>query len=184
VPFGPVVDQEESDWPLVCSRVAEAVASGEADEGIVCCWTGTGASIAANKVPGIRAALVHDAETALGARIWNHANVLALSLRATPIPVMREILEAWYGTPLPRAKPRASGTCSRSRAFGSWRRSTVATAWDERRLRRLQQTLRPTSSNSCIHDTRRTIIAIFCNNRGEVRPFTQSVTNEVRQVKQ
>jgi ribose 5-phosphate isomerase B len=98
VPFGPVADQEESDWPLVCGRVAEAVASGEADEGIVCCWTGTGASIAANKVPGIRAALVHDAQTARGARIWNHANVLALSLRATPIPVMREILEAWYGT--------------------------------------------------------------------------------------
>jgi ribose 5-phosphate isomerase B len=59
VPFGPVADQEESTWPLVCSRVAEAVASGEADEGIVCCWTG--ASIAANKVPGIRAALVQDA---------------------------------------------------------------------------------------------------------------------------
>jgi ribose 5-phosphate isomerase B len=96
--FGPIADQEESDWPLVCGRVAEAVASGEADEGIVCCWTGTGASIAANKVPGVRAALVHDAETARGARIWNHANVLALSLRATPIPVMREILEAWYAT--------------------------------------------------------------------------------------
>jgi RpiB/LacA/LacB family sugar-phosphate isomerase len=73
--------------------------AGEADEGIVCCWTGTGASIAANKVPGIRAALVHDAQTARGARLWNHANVLALSLRATPIPVMREILEAWYETP-------------------------------------------------------------------------------------
>lgn len=96
VAFGPLVDEEESDWPLVCSRVAEAVSTGEADEGIVCCWTGTGASIAANKVPGIRAALVHDAETARGARVWNHANVLALSLRATPIPVMREILDAWY----------------------------------------------------------------------------------------
>lgn len=98
VAFGPVAGQEESDWPLVCGRVAEAVAAGEADEGIVCCWTGTGASIAANKVPGVRAALVHDAETARGARVWNHANVLALSLRATPIPVMREILAAWYNT--------------------------------------------------------------------------------------
>jgi ribose 5-phosphate isomerase B len=67
VAFGPVANQEESDWPLVCGRVADIVASGEADEGIVCCWTGTGASIAANKVPGIRAALVHDAETARGA---------------------------------------------------------------------------------------------------------------------
>ena len=95
VAYGPVAGQEESDWPLVCGRVAEAVGTGEADEGIVCCWTGTGASIAANKVPGVRAALVGDAETARGARIWNHANVLALSLRATPIPIMREILEAW-----------------------------------------------------------------------------------------
>jgi ribose 5-phosphate isomerase B len=98
IAFGPVADEEESDWPLVCAQVAETVAAGEADEGIVCCWTGTGASIAANKVPGIRAALVHDAQTARGARVWNHANVLALSLRATPIPVMREILDAWYET--------------------------------------------------------------------------------------
>jgi ribose 5-phosphate isomerase B len=89
VAFGPVAGQEESDWPLVCGRVAEAVAAGEADEGI-----------AANKVPGIRAALAHDAETARGARIWNHANVLTLSLRATPIPIMREILDAWFKTPL------------------------------------------------------------------------------------
>jgi ribose 5-phosphate isomerase B len=98
VAYGPVAGQEESDWPLVCGRVAEAVGAGEADEGIVCCWTGTGASIAANKVPGVRAALVGDAQTARGARIWNHANVLALSLRATPIPIMREILEAWFDT--------------------------------------------------------------------------------------
>jgi ribose 5-phosphate isomerase B len=98
VAFGPVADEQESDWPQVCGRVAETVAAGGADEGIVCCWTGTGASIAANKVPGIRAALVHDAETARGARVWNHANVLALSLRATSIPVMREILDAWYET--------------------------------------------------------------------------------------
>jgi ribose 5-phosphate isomerase B len=107
VAFGPVANEEESDWPLVCGRVAEAVASGEADEGIVCCWTGTGASISANKVPGVRAALVHDAETARGARIWNHANVLALSLRATPIPVMREILEAWYETPSSEGKAQS-----------------------------------------------------------------------------
>jgi ribose 5-phosphate isomerase B len=98
VAFGPVAGQEESDWPLVCGWAAEAVAAGEADEGIVCCWTGTGASIAANKVPGVRAALVYDAYTARGARVWNHANVLALSLRATPIPVMREILDAWFDT--------------------------------------------------------------------------------------
>ncbi|MDW8326218.1 MAG: RpiB/LacA/LacB family sugar-phosphate isomerase [Anaerolineales bacterium] len=98
--FGPRrPDEPEADWPVVCAQAAEAVANGVADEGIVCCWTGTGASIAANKVPGIRAALVHDAETARGARIWNHANVLALSLRATSVPLMREILDAWFNTP-------------------------------------------------------------------------------------
>ncbi len=86
------------DWPLTSSHVAELVAKGEVDEGIVCCWTGTGASIAANKIPGVRAALCHDAETARGARIWNHANVLALSLRATSIPIAKEILDAWFST--------------------------------------------------------------------------------------
>jgi ribose 5-phosphate isomerase B len=126
VAFGPVADQdEESDWPLVCGRVAEAVATGEADEGIVCCWTGTGASIAANKVPGVRAALVHDAQTARGARIWNHANVLALSLRATPIPVMREILDAWYDT-----------TSSEGEAQSDWNREQID------RIRRLEEKYR------------------------------------------
>jgi ribose 5-phosphate isomerase B len=99
IPFGPLTPNDpDVDWPLVSCHVAEAVARGQVDEGIVCCWTGTGASIAANKVPGIRAALVHDAETTRGARIWNHANVLALSLRATSIPVMREILDTWFAT--------------------------------------------------------------------------------------
>jgi ribose 5-phosphate isomerase B len=98
--FGPIgQDDNEVDWPLTSSNVAEAVASGRADEGIVCCWTGTGASIAANKVRGIRAALCHDAETAKGARIWNRANVLALSLRATSPAIAKEILEAWFSTP-------------------------------------------------------------------------------------
>ena len=98
--FGPLAKNDAvKDWPLTSSKVAEAVASGEAEEGIVCCWTGTGASIAANKVPGVRAALCHDAETARGARIWNHANVLALSLRATSEGIAKEILEAWFTTP-------------------------------------------------------------------------------------
>src|SRR5512143_4092183 len=97
--LGPLApDDPDVDWPVVSSKVARLVARGEADQGIVCCWTGTGASIAANKVPGIRAALVHDAETARGARVWNHANVLALSLRTTSIPVAREILDAWFAT--------------------------------------------------------------------------------------
>lgn len=90
---------QESLWPRAAHRLAAAVAGGEADEGIVCCWTGTGVSIAANKVPGIRAALCTDAETARGARLWNRANVLALSLRLTSEPLAKEILEAWFSTP-------------------------------------------------------------------------------------
>ena len=98
--FGPLAAEDtEVDWTLTSSKVAQAVAGGAADQGIVCCWTGTGASIAANKVRGVRAALCHDAETARGARIWNHANVLALSLRATTPAIAKEILEAWFSTP-------------------------------------------------------------------------------------
>jgi ribose 5-phosphate isomerase B len=98
--FGPVAESDpDVDWPLTSAKVAEAVAAGDADQGIVCCWTGTGASIAANKVRGVRAALCHDAETARGARIHNHANVLALSIRATSPAIGREILDAWFSTP-------------------------------------------------------------------------------------
>jgi len=96
--FGPLAGDDQ-DWPVVSQAVAERVASGEADEAVLFCWTGTGASIAANKVPGVRAALCHDAETARGARVWNHANVLVLSLRATSEPVAKEILDAWFSTP-------------------------------------------------------------------------------------
>src|SRR5438874_2255337 len=85
-------------WPDVGRRVGEAVASGRAERGVVCCWTGTGVSMAANKVPGVRAALCTDAETARGARRWNDANVLALSLRLTSPVVAREMLEAFLGT--------------------------------------------------------------------------------------
>src|SRR5690242_10820830 len=97
IPFGPLTDNDpEVDWPLTSSHVAEAVATGQADEGIVCCWTGTGASIAANKVSGVRAALCHDADSAAGARKWNDANVLALSLRGTSDAELDEILNAWF----------------------------------------------------------------------------------------
>jgi ribose 5-phosphate isomerase B len=85
-------------WPEVGRRVGEAVAEGQADAGVVCCWTGTGVSIAANKVPGVRAALCVDAETAAGARRWNDANVLALSLRLTSAEVAREILDSFMST--------------------------------------------------------------------------------------
>jgi ribose 5-phosphate isomerase B len=74
------------------------VAEGRAEQGVVCCWTGTGASIAANKVHGVRAALCGDAETARGARKWNDANVLALSLRRTSEPLLDEILDAWFSS--------------------------------------------------------------------------------------
>jgi ribose 5-phosphate isomerase B len=85
-------------WPSVGRLVGEAVAAGEAERGIVCCSTGTGVSIAANKVAGVRAALCADAVTATGARRWNDANVLALSLRLTSSAVAGEILEAFLTT--------------------------------------------------------------------------------------
>src|SRR6478752_6365695 len=85
-------------WPEVGHRVGQAVAEGSADLGVVCCWTGTGVSIAANKVPGVRAALCVDAETARGARRWNDANVVALSLRLTSEAVAGEILDAFLAT--------------------------------------------------------------------------------------
>lgn len=85
-------------WPDVGQRVGAAVASGHADFGVVCCWTGTGVSIAANKVPGARAALCTDAETARGARRWNDANVLALGLRLTSPEVAREMIDAFLTT--------------------------------------------------------------------------------------
>ncbi len=98
--FGALAPDGDDRWPVVGRAVAEAVASGGADEGIVCCFTGTGVSIAANKVSGVRAALCADAATAAGARRWNRANVLALSLRATSEDVAREILYAWFTEPL------------------------------------------------------------------------------------
>ena len=89
---------EDLPWPEVGRRVGERVAAGAADTGIVCCWTGTGVSIAANKVPGVRAALCGDAATAAGARRWNDANVLALSLRLVTEPLAVEIVDAWLTT--------------------------------------------------------------------------------------
>lgn len=85
-------------WPDAGRRVGERVASGEADRGVVCCWTGTGVSMAANKVAGVRAALCTDGETARGARRWNDANVLAFGLRLTSTVVAREMLDAFLST--------------------------------------------------------------------------------------
>lgn len=89
----------ETLWPQVGFKVGTLVASGKCQEGILFCWTGTGVTIAANKVPGIRAALCADGPTAIGARRWNHANVLVMSLRSTSLELAREILEGWFSTP-------------------------------------------------------------------------------------
>lgn len=89
----------DQEWAEASAAVARRVAEGAADMGVVCCWSGTGASIAANKVAGARAALCADAETARMARRYNHANVLALSLRLTSPAMGREILEAFLHAP-------------------------------------------------------------------------------------
>ena len=94
---GALSDEERDDWAWASEAAARDVAEGRAEQAVVCCWTGTGASIAANKVAGVRAALCGDAQTAVGARRWNDANVLALSLRLTSRPALEEILDAWFG---------------------------------------------------------------------------------------
>lgn len=96
---GPVAG-DAIEWAEVGLRVGEMVSSGEADSAVLFCWTGTGASIAANKVPGVRAALCQDAATAAGARRYNDANVLVMSLRATSEAVASEMLDAWFATAL------------------------------------------------------------------------------------
>jgi ribose 5-phosphate isomerase B len=96
VAHGALNDDERDDWAWASEAAARDVAEGRAEQGVVCCWTGTGASIAANKVEGIRAALCGDAPTAAGARKWNDANVLALSLRTTSEAELAEILDAWF----------------------------------------------------------------------------------------
>jgi ribose 5-phosphate isomerase B len=93
---GAYAPAERDDWAWASEAAARDVADGRADQAVVACWTGTGASIAANKVAGIRAALCVDATTAAGARKWNDANVLALSLRLTSEQELKEILESWF----------------------------------------------------------------------------------------
>ena len=94
-----VLDREQ--WPDVARSVGEAVSSGEADQGMLFCWTGTGTSMAANKVPGVRAALVWDPWIAEGARRWNDANVLVMSLKRTDPETARAILDAWLAVEAP-----------------------------------------------------------------------------------
>lgn len=106
---GALTADERDDWAWASEAAARRVAEGEADQAVVCCWTGTGASIAANKVDGVRAALCGDAQTAEGARRWNDANVLALSLRTTTAALLEEILDAWLASdPSDEADDRAN----------------------------------------------------------------------------
>lgn len=92
---------ERDQWPEVARKVAEAVAAGSADQGMLFCWTGTGTAMAANKVPGVRAALVWEPWIAEGARRWNDANVLVMSLKRTEPEQAKSILEAWFSVEKP-----------------------------------------------------------------------------------
>ena len=92
---------DRDQWPDVAKRVAGAVASGEADQGLLFCWTGTGTAMAANKVRGVRAALAWDPWIAEGARRWNDANVLVMSLKRTDADTARAIVDAWLSVEAP-----------------------------------------------------------------------------------
>jgi ribose 5-phosphate isomerase B len=92
---------ERDQWPNIAERVGRAVAEGEADHGVLFCWTGTGTAMAANKIPGVRAALAWDPWIAEGARKWNDANVLVLSLKRTEPERAKEILAAWLAVEEP-----------------------------------------------------------------------------------
>lgn len=94
--FGALAMTSTTPWALTAEEAALAVAGGGCAEGIFCCWSGTGISISANKVAGIRAALCTDAQTARAARLYNHANVLCLSNRLLSEDLAREIVEAWF----------------------------------------------------------------------------------------
>lgn len=96
IPHGVYAEDEKAGWAWASEAAARDVAERRADQAVIACWTGTGASIAANKVAGVRAALCTDAPTAGGARQWNDANVLALSLRLTSHAALAEILDAWF----------------------------------------------------------------------------------------
>jgi ribose 5-phosphate isomerase B len=109
LPHGALNDADRDDWAWASESAARDVAEGRAEQAVVCCWTGTGASIAANKVDSVRAALCLDATSATGARRWNDANVLALSLRATSEAELSEILDAWFdAAPSREADDRAN----------------------------------------------------------------------------
>lgn len=91
--------EDPVDYPIYCLRVARAIVDGEADRGIVLGGSGQGEQIAANKVPGIRAALCHDVYLARLSREHNDANVLAMGARIVAPTLAREIVNVWLATP-------------------------------------------------------------------------------------
>ncbi|MCE3045727.1 RpiB/LacA/LacB family sugar-phosphate isomerase [Legionella sp. 16cNR16C] len=106
--FGALRSRSNAPWIASTEEAAQAISSGDCQEGIFFCWTGTGTSIVANKIPGIRAALCTDAQTAAGSRIWNNANVLALSNRLLTQDLAKEILASWFNTALNEESEKAA----------------------------------------------------------------------------
>ncbi|GGV66862.1 RpiB/LacA/LacB family sugar-phosphate isomerase [Streptomyces thermoviolaceus] len=129
VTHGALRPGDDPQWAACSEAAARDVAEGRSDQAVVCCWTGTGASIAANKVPGVRAALCTDAYTAEGARRWNDANVLALGLRLTSEPLLTEILDAWFAAG-PSTDPEDRENVERLRRLDTAGRTAPVTAAD------------------------------------------------------
>lgn len=102
--FGTLRKGKKVPWPKVGQEVGEAVTSKKYQQGILFCWTGTGVSIAANKIPDIRATLCFDAKTAEGARKYNDANILVMSLRLTSENTAKEILDSWFSNKFNKLK--------------------------------------------------------------------------------
>ena len=92
------VSEESVDYPDFARKVADEVAQGRADQGVLVCGSGTGMAIAANKVPGVRAAVAWSEETARLARQHNDANVMTIGARTTPSAQIPAIVRAWFST--------------------------------------------------------------------------------------
>lgn len=95
--LGPA-SEESVDYPDYARRVADQVAQGQVEQGLLVCGSGTGMAITANKVPGVRAAVAWSEEIARLARQHNNANVLALGARTTPVDEIPKIVRAWFST--------------------------------------------------------------------------------------
>lgn len=107
------------DYPDYARKVAEQVAQGRAEQGLLVCGSGTGMAITANKVHGVRAAVAWSEETARLARQHNDANVLALGARTTPPAEIPKIVRAWFGTDFEggRHAARVAKICEVERSY-------------------------------------------------------------------